>query len=311
MLRFLRNPAVLAAAFVAFFLPSYLPASAEGQFSFEAARYNQATDRPGLWRVEGAGGPVWLFGTIHLLPSGFDWRTEKVDAALAESDVVVLEAPVGGEHTQRTAAVIRQYAQVHPNHSIRALLPEYHRPRAEEISAQFGLPWAQIQNLPPWLGGIMLAQSLYASLGFSPDSGVEHSLRSDPTLRSKGWDYFETPEQQLGFFAKQPARVQVDMFLSTLSQMEEGSDLVAEMFDAWATGDIDQMDRLFNKNMKEQSPELYKTLVVDRNLRWIPRIEAMLRDSRSYFVAVGAGHLGGRQGVIALLERRGYAVDAQ
>ena len=311
MFRFLRKPAVLAAAFLAFLLPSYVPASAEGQFSFEAARYNQSDKRPGLWRIEGAGGPVWLFGTIHLLPSGFEWRSPQVDAALSETDVVVLEAPVGGEHTQRIASVIRQYARVHPNQSIRALVPDFHQPRAAEIVTQYGLPWAQIQNLPPWLGGIMLAQSLYTSLGFSPDSGVEHSLRKDPALRAKAWDYFETPEEQLGFFAKQPARVQVDMFLSTLSQMEEGSRLVAEMFDAWATGDIDQMDRLFNKNMKEQSPELYQTLVVDRNRRWVPRIEAMLRDPRGYFVAVGAGHLGGRQGVIALLEGRGYVVDAE
>lgn len=254
---------------------------------------------------------MWIFGTIHLLPANYSWRTAQVDAALARTDVIVLEAPVGGEHSQRTVAAIQKHARVHPNQSIRALIPDFHQPRAEEISSQFGLPWGRIQNLPPWLGGVMLAQSLYASLGFNPESGVEHSLRTDPALTRKGWDYFETPEEQLGFFAKQPADVQVDMFLSTLTQMEEGRDLVDEMFGAWASGDIEAMDRLFNKNMKEQSPELFETLVVERNIRWIPKIEAMLRDSRSFFVAVGAGHLGGRQGVLALLEMRGYVVVAE
>ena len=310
MLRSLRQSALLVAVAFAF-LSSYVPALAEGQFSFEQAAYDQSGDQPGLWYVQGEGGPVWIFGTIHLLPSGFSWRTESVNQALSTTDVIVLEAPVGGEHAQRTVAAIRRYAQVHPNKSIRALVPDFQQPRAEMISARFGIPWARIQDLPPWLGGIMLAQSLYASLGFSPESGIEQALVSDPTLHGKRWQFFETPEEQLGFFAKQPAKVQVDMFLSTLSQMEEGGNLVSEMFAAWATGDIDQMDQLFNKNMKQQSPKLYKTLVADRNKNWVPRIEVMLRDPKTYFVAVGAGHLGGPTGVIALLEKRGYEVKTQ
>lgn len=315
MWRFLRKPAALAAFVAAFFFPSYVPVAAESQASFEQARLTDGQvktgQRPGLWRIQGQGGPVWLFGTIHVLPGDFNWRSEPVDGALNDADVVVLEAPVGGDHARKTVAIVRQYAQVHPNQSIRALVPDYQQPRAQEITAQYGLPWAQISGLPPWLGGIMLAQSLYTSLGFTPESGVEHSLIRDPALRQKEWEFFETPEEQLGFFADQPADVQVEMFLSTLTQMEEGRDLIADMFKAWASGDVAKMDALFNKSMKEQSPELFDTLIVDRNLKWIPKIEAMLRDPRTYFIAVGAGHLGGDHGVIALLEERGYAIDAQ
>jgi uncharacterized protein YbaP (TraB family) len=68
---------------------------------------------------------------------------------------------------------------------------------------------------------------------------------------------------------------------------------------------------VFNGDMQESSPELYQRLLIDRNIAWIPQIEAALAGSDDALIAVGAGHLPGEQGVLALLEAEGHTVTRQ
>ena len=61
----------------------------------------------------------------------------------------------------------------------------------------------------------------------------------------------------------------------------------------------------------EKFPDLYRTLTTDRNRKWLPRIETMLHEKQDYLIIVGALHLIGKDGVVALLERQGYKVQQQ
>jgi hypothetical protein len=58
----------------------------------------------------------------------------------------------------------------------------------------------------------------------------------------------------------------------------------------------------------EEFPDLYRTIVTDRNLHWIDRIEELLAGQRDAMVVVGALHLVGEQGLVALLRQKGYLV---
>jgi len=90
--------------------------------------------------------------------------------------------------------------------------------------------------------------------------------------------------------------------------MVEEPELLTEMVQGWAVGDMATLDRVFNQDMREASAALYQTLIVERNQNWIPQIEAALASDQDAFVAVGAGHMPGESGVIALLEANGHAV---
>ena len=66
------------------------------------------------------------------------------------------------------------------------------------------------------------------------------------------------------------------------------------MMKAWGEGNQAKLDELINGDL-DQFPEARKMLLDDRNKRWVPKIEAMLKEKHVFFIAVGAGHLTGRR----------------
>ena len=79
------------------------------------------------------------------------------------------------------------------------------------------------------------------------------------------------------------------------------------MVGAWRRGDAKRLAALLSRNTPP-SPSLYRPLVTDRNLRWLPQIEALLKDDENVMVVVGALHLVGQGGLLELLRRQGYTV---
>ncbi|MEQ8954506.1 MAG: TraB/GumN family protein, partial [Gammaproteobacteria bacterium] len=80
------------------------------------------------------------------------------------------------------------------------------------------------------------------------------------------------------------------------------------MLSAWRVGNASELNAMFVTDMQNEAPEIYQSLLVDRNLKWIPQIEAMLADPDTELVLVGAAHLVGSDGLLNLLQERGYTV---
>ena len=81
------------------------------------------------------------------------------------------------------------------------------------------------------------------------------------------------------------------------------------MVSAWAQGDVATLDRVAVQEMKSDSPELYKVLLVERNTDWANQIQTLLQGSGTAFIAVGAAHLAGEDSVQAILKSRGVTVE--
>ena len=81
-----------------------------------------------------------------------------------------------------------------------------------------------------------------------------------------------------------------------------------EIMTAWRRGDVDALAGIMYSSFREM-PSFAERLLETRNRKWIPKIEGYLRSGKTYFVVVGAGHLGGRSGVLALLREKGYEVS--
>ena len=96
--------------------------------------------------------------------------------------------------------------------------------------------------------------------------------------------------------------------MASLKDMRDLSAGIEPMIHAWSVGDQAKLDQLINGDLDE-FPEARKLLLDDRNARWVPKIEAMLKEKHTFFITVGAGHLTGAKGVPALLRKAGYAVE--
>ncbi|MGY6628771.1 MAG: TraB/GumN family protein [Oceanicaulis sp.] len=269
---------------------------------------------PAIWRVASQGGDVYLFGTVHILPPQLDWRTDVIETALAGSDRLYFEVDVLSPESQaEMTALIPQLGMNAPGVTLSALVSEEARANlalmAERLGAPPGALEASVDPLQPWLAGLTVAILQIQAAGYEPTSGVEYRLKASAEEAGIGFGYFESVEQQLRFFADMPIETQIADFEIGLAQALEDPGLLDRMVDAWAVGDTDVLDTIMNESMRAGSGELYEVLIVQRNQNWIPLIEDILESGESAFIAVGAGHVTGPQGIVSLLQARGHTVE--
>jgi uncharacterized protein YbaP (TraB family) len=298
-----------AAAFVAGIgCGTVLASVATAQTDYAAIEAN-----PGVWSISDEDSTVYIFGTVHILPPELDWQTSDVTAALADAETIYFEADVLSPESQaQMQALIPQLGLNAPGVTLSSLISDEAKGHMATIAGRLGAApealAAQMDPLQPWLASLTLAVLQIQMGGYDPESGVEAQLNGAAQAAGKQFGYFETVEEQLRFFADMPLELQVADFEVGIRQMVEDPDVLSGMVQAWAAGDLSQLDELFNDAMAETSPELYQRLIVDRNQAWIPQIEAALAGSEDALVAVGAGHLPGPQGVLQLLEAEGHTV---
>lgn len=286
-----------------------LPAKAVAQSDFADIEAS-----PALFVVEDEDSTVYLFGTFHLLPPALDWRTEAFDAAFDESDTLYLEADVISPETQTVAqALIPQLGFNEPGVTLSSLVSQDALDNVAQFADSIGVPAdaliTNMEPLKPWLASLQLAVMGIQSAGFAPNAGADIVLATQASEDGKSFGYFETIEEQLRFFADMPMDLQIAQFEVGTVELLNLQDGVTELVGAWATGDLDVLTEVMNGAMLETSPELYDTIIVRRNERWVPEIEAILDGSGTTFIAVGALHLPGEHGVIPLLEEAGYTVS--
>jgi len=258
---------------------------------------------PALWSISDEDSTVYLFGTVHILPPELTWRTPAVDAALEDAEIVYFEADaISPEAQQQVAALIPQIGLNESGVTLSSLISDEAKADMATIAERLGAPAdvlaAQMDPLKPWLASVNLAVLQIVAGGYDPNSGVEARLSDAAREAGKEFGYFETVAEQLGFLSGQPLETQVANFEVGIAQMVEEPELLTEMVQGWAVGDMATLDRVFNQDMREASAALYQTLIVERNQNWIPQIEAALASDQDAF----------ESGVIALLEANGHAV---
>ena len=268
---------------------------------------------PALWSISDEDSTVYLFGTVHILPPELEWRTDDIAAAFADAEIVYFEVDALSEDAQaEMQTLIPQLGRNAPGVTLSSMISEEARGHVATIAERIGAPpdafMAGLDPLQPWLASVQMAVLQMQASGYEAGSGAEAALSADAEAAGKTRAYFETVEEQLRFLSDSPIEVQVADFEVSVEQMVEEPQLLTELVQAWAVGDMDHIDRLINDDMRETSPELYERIIIQRNRNWIPQIIEALEGSDDAFVAVGAGHMPGPDGVVALLEAEGLEV---
>jgi uncharacterized protein YbaP (TraB family) len=160
-----------------------------------------------------------------------------------------------------------------------------------------------------WLAAVTLSEATFSAMGLTPADGVEPALTARAKAGKKPLIGLETPQQQLGFLAGLPEADQVKMLEATLDDVAEAKVETEKLIAAWRAGDVEGIARDFARETKA-SPVLQATLLTNRNRRWAEWMEGVMKRPGKLFVAVGAGHLGGPEGLLAMLKARGLSVEA-
>lgn len=262
---------------------------------------------PAMWRVSDADSEILLFGSVHVLRPETQWRTERLDTAIAEADEVYYEIPMTAQAQAAVPGLLPTYGLNSPDTPLSSWLTDEQNVQLDRVARGIGASGPMLEPYRPWLAGIQLTLGYIQLAGFDPASGVEQVLAG--LTEDERERYFETYEDQFSFFAGLSPEVEADFLVQSLDQIENDPDMLDGMVTSWAAGDVDALDAIFNTAMQEAGPELYDVLIVRRNTHWADEIETMMAGSGETLIVVGAGHLVGEEGVPAMLEARGYNVE--
>jgi hypothetical protein len=265
-----------------------------------------AEPRPAMWKLADKDTTIYLFGTIHMLPEGRAWRTPAFEAALASADELVLEiAKVDDE--MATAQTMMKLGLGKGLPPLRERVPAGKRPALESMAAESGVPMALLDRLDTWAAALSLLGVTFKRLGLDPSLGVEERLTSDWKKRKSGKPVtgLETIEQQLGFFDTLDEAQQRTFLLGVLDDPADAKAQFQAMVDAWASGDEKAIARTF-EDEQNLTPELRSVLLGRRNAKWAEWLDSRMDRPGTVFVAVGAGHLAGKDSVQKMLKKRGF-----
>ena len=267
------------------------------------------TGEPGVayWVVSDEDSTMVLFPTIHVLPGDLDWQSDIVNQRIAEADEVWFEVLPAELNDQTAVQALSMTYGMSPDRPLSERLDAETYGRLVTQSESLGLSPELMEPFRPWMAAVTLATMDLVRDGFDPASGVEMVIGADtPDAKERG---LETVEQQLSFFGGLSEDVETAFLLSTLDDIEKDQQELKDFAEAWALGDLSSLEELVLDSIRETSEELYDVLITRRNKNWAEMLSEELEGAGNDFVAVGAGHLIGEDGLPTLLAERGYTVE--
>jgi uncharacterized protein YbaP (TraB family) len=272
-----------------------------------AAAKTAPAARPALWQVSDADTTVYLFGTIHLLPKNYRWRTAKFDQAVAGSQQLVVETIVDERNPHQMMAAMASLAFSPNLPPITARVPAEKRPMLEAAIRKSGMTQPMLDRMETWAAAFMLLGNQFKAMGLQTGEGVESVLRASFATQGKTIGELESNREQLAFFDVLPEQAQRALLEGAIEDSKNMSQEFDRMLSSWARGDIDAIAKSFNENLAA-SPELRDVLLKRRNENWNRWVQRRMAAPGSVMIAVGAGHLAGSDSLVDMLRRGGYTV---
>ncbi|MEL6664399.1 MAG: TraB/GumN family protein, partial [Pseudomonadota bacterium] len=266
---------------------------------------------PPVWSVSDADTTVHLFGTVHILKPETEWKTDTLDTVLGEIDALYFEADVTSpQAAAEMARLVPQLGTFQDGTKLTDLLEPDELKEVEEAAALLGLPMAAIEPMKPWLATVQMSVLALQQQGYAADSGVETVLTGEANDRGIPLRYLESAAEQLNFFADLPLDDQVDFLVTSSVQIEDDPNMLDELVEEWAEGDVDDLAAMMAEPDVMGSAEVYDVLIVERNQNWTEQIKALLdAEEGTFMMAVGAAHLAGEDSVVEMLRSDGLEVD--
>ena len=263
---------------------------------------------PAIWRVQSGESTVYIFGSIHVLPVGFSWTTPLIEQAMARSDLFVFEVPVDEAAIAEERGFIRQNGILPPRRSLRRLLSSNEFEAYSSVMRRAGLIEAQYERYRPWLASLVLGLAYLHPDTLTTLKGADDEIMAFARNQSRAVMYFETPTQQLQLLTNATDEAQLAGLKNLIDRLPSSQNLERDLRDAWSQGNAEglnaQLDAIFCSR-----PDARDFLVSRRNRTWLGTINPLLQRPGATMVTVGAAHIGGKVGLLALICSEGYRVE--
>jgi uncharacterized protein len=260
------------------------------------------------WKVTSSANTIYVVGSVHLLTKDFYPLNPALEKAYKDSDLLVEEvdiAEMSGAGSQLSMLTRGMQPASKPldtvlSASTMALLSK----KAQDV----GLPMEALKQFKPWMIALTIEAMEWQKAGFDQELGLDRHFYNQAQADGKAVQALETIDYQISRFDEMPMELQDHLLAETLKSIDTEQASRTRLLEAWRTGNSAAVEGIVLKDLQKE-PELYQRLLVERNRNWLPKLDALFSRKGHAMIVVGAAHLVGPDGVLAMLKAKGYKIE--
>lgn len=261
-----------------------------------------------LWKISSPKGQVYLLGSLHMVPTNFPPLNKEIEQAFQDSDNLVVEVDESTAAPGQVEQLTKQKGLYAENDSLSRHISKETKALLDKYLANTGITPSVFDVFKPWLAGLTISVTELQRQGFDIQAGLDKHFLQEAKASNKKIQELESVDFQINLLSGFSDELQDKLLLQSLLEIQDIQNEAAKMIEAWLTGDAQKMNEVVTAELGEH-PDLkpvYDKLYAERNVNMEKKIEEYIDKGGSFFVVVGAGHLVGKEGLVQLLQDKGY-----
>ena len=274
------------------------------------AQDSPAAVKKGLfWKATSGANTLYLLGSIHIGSKDMYPLPKEFEDAFAASKTLIVEVDIGKVDMQKMQATVLARGMYGAGDTLWNHVDSDVRKQLEAFCDQYQMPAGMLAMMKPWLVSITIATLPMIKAGMDPNLGIDKYFidKAEADGSGKNVVEIESAEMQMNLLSGFSDDVQAALLASSLKQAGNSLDQSKKIQDLWMRGDAAKVEAALHEDAGP--PEVEKVLLYDRNPHMADVAEQYLRGKDQAFLVVGAAHLVGKEGVVSLLEKRGFKVQ--
>lgn len=266
-----------------------------------------AFSQSSVWKIEGNGSQMYIGGSIHKLRRQ-DYPLPNVFfKALANAQILVLETDVSEVNKPENVKYVVETMKFQNDSTLATVLSNEVYNKLDSTCIEYGIKLDEKNKLKPFFAVKELTYKVM-KLNEITEDGVDIKLFKKAKEEGKLTLYLETFEDYLHILKQMTNIDGDDLVLYNLLDAEKNKEEFDEIVHSWKNGETKLMIEL-NEELKHSFPEIYQTLLFERNNNWMPQLEKYMETPEIEFVVVGAMHLPGPDGILQKMKKKGFKVE--
>ena len=275
-----------------------------------AAQETPAAARKGLiWKADSGGNTVYLVGSIHVGSKDMYPLPKEFEDAFAAAKTLIVEVDINHLDMQKLQAMMLSKGMYADDDSLWDHVSAETRKQVEQFCDKYEMPAMILAKMKPWLVGITAATLPMIKAGMDPNLGIDKYFldKASQDGQKKNVVEIESAEWQMNLLSGFSDAVQAKLLTASLEEANQSIERGKKIQDLWMSGDTAKLETALHEDAGP--PEVEKAMLQDRNPHMADVAEQYLKGKEQAFFVVGAAHLVGKDGVVRILEKRGYKIQ--
>ena len=264
-----------------------------------------------LWKLETEKTTMYFLGSTHMANQELYPLDKQIEAAFAESDILVVEANIIDVEAQSLLMQMMEKMMYAKDDSIENHISPEVLAMVAEFLEKHDFSFEYIKRFKPWAVEQLVITMEYQALGLDPEWGLDVHFLKSAQEQGKQILELEGIEGQLNIYDAFSEEIQELSLKITLIEIATLEQEVEVVFDLWKSGKSQELYAYIIKTY-EKYPELtplYDILFLKRNKDMTNKLLEMIEQGGKYFVVVGAGHFIGPDSIIEILRKKHYKIE--